>query len=194
MKTMTPPANANVNLRGGRARCSTRSQATNMADSGLPQTTPMSPSAPTVITLSSDSSLASQSDNGTDGSKTPRPSQHQTLASQTMSVDDETSTLSPTLSTSAIFTSTEASPVRRNRSHPTPSPRGFKLSPSSPGDRDENQSPSKDELLVEAKKLQRYFAAMVADLDRDYDADDYGLKELRHNPLGKVYREKTNDS
>lgn len=192
---MSPPANKNVNLRGELVPCSTCSRETNMADNGLPQAAPMPRSAPTVVTLSSSSSpLPSQSDSGTDGSKTPQPSQHQTLASHTVPVNDPTSSLSPTLSTTAIFTSTEASPVRRDRSRPRPFPKGFKLSPTSPGDRDESQSPSKDELLVEAKKLQKYFAAMVADLDCDYDADDYGLKEIRHNPSGKVYRERTDNS
>lgn len=190
-RTKTSPTNADANLREGSVPCSIHPQPTNTADKGpSTQAAPMAGPAPKIDMPSSPSA---QSDSNTDGSKTPRPSQHQTRPPQSVSVNDDTSSLSPALSTSAIWTSSENSPVRHAHSQKRPSPKGFKLSPTPPGAANENQDPSLDEMLVEAKRLQNFFAAMVADLDLDVGPDDFGLNELRHDRFGNgtVYRPDT---
>lgn len=123
-----------------------------------------------------------QKDNTAETGKTTQSPQSQPRHSQT-TAPKEPAIPMPT----ASFRAPGSSPVREAQSIPScprRNSKGYRLSPSAPGDHAENQSPSLADVLVEAKKLQGHFAAMVADMGCEDDPDEFGLKELRRQPLG----------
>lgn len=151
------------------------------------QAAPIASSAPNRKTPSPYPYPFSQNDNDTDSGKTTQPPHSQSRLSQTTTLNDQVTPNYP--SSAASFLKTESSPgceAQLTHSRPRRCPKGYRLDRCSPGDLAENHSPSLAEVLVEAEKLQDYFAAMVADLDREDDPNDFGFKELRRQPLGEA--------
>ncbi|RJE21619.1 hypothetical protein PHISCL_06054 [Aspergillus sclerotialis] len=121
-------------------------------------------------------------DNTTDTGQTTQHPHSESRVPQTTALKDQATPMS----TASFWTpgSPSVREAQSTRSRPRRHSKGYRLSPSDPGDQAENHSPSLADVLVEAKKLQGYFAAMVADLGVEDDPDDFGLKELRRQPLG----------